>query len=93
MVAKQGLRAKENIQKALTEFVDGGEHVIVFENEWGHMGVFLGSEKFRGKNPLARIDIVWDFLRNRLEWEDLSRLSTIHAWTPEEYDQWAPRAQ
>lgn len=89
MVAKQGvMRAQGAIEKALKEFIHNrtSDKVYVYENQWGHLEAFLGCAAFEGMSVTERQDSVWEFLREKVDAEDLVHLSSVHTMDHHEYD-------
>jgi len=89
MVAKPNriAEARKAIQQALAELVKEyeGSRVRIEENEWGHLDVTVGSDRFRNIRDDDRHDLVWKHLRTSLDPSDFGQLSEISVLDRDEY--------
>ena len=89
MVAKSDiLTAKARIEEALHRLVQlrTCDKFHVFESDWGHLRALIGSDAFKGKNAVERQEIVWDWLREQVDPENLVFLYGVHPMDRAEYD-------
>lgn len=90
MVAKptQLEKTKAAIREALQRLVAGheGNGVWIEPNEWGHLSVTVGSDRFKGLPEHDRDDIVWRHLRDSLGPADFGQLSDINVLDRKEYE-------
>jgi stress-induced morphogen len=90
MVAKPNRLEKTvaAIHDALARFVEGHERsrVRIEENDWGHLTVVLGSDRFKGVPERDRDDLVWKHLKEALDPADFGQLSEITVLDGGEYE-------
>ena len=97
MVAKQNALAQSvrAIESALQELVRGHEdsRIRLEENEWGHLSIVIGSDRFRGMSEDDRTDLVWDQLRTKLDPKDFGMLSEVMVLDRQEYKEFLDMAR
>ncbi len=89
MVAKSlTLITAEEVDRSLREFVkdQGAAKVLVYADDWGNLHAVVASDRFNNEPETARQELVWTFLKKRVQPKELSRLYRVHALTPSEYD-------
>ena len=82
------LTAKQAIEGALWKFVNqsASAKVHVFETEWGHLRALVGSGAFKAMRIVDRLDLIWKYLREHVNQEDLVHLSRVDPMDLAEYD-------
>lgn len=90
MVAKQhplekSARAIEASVAALVGNSNGGR-VDVAANQWGHLDVVIGTDMYRGVDPIERVDRVLDHLQTSLDPADFANVGEVWVLDAEEYE-------
>ena len=83
------LTAANRIDQALQRFVHNraeAKVVVVKVNEWGHLHAAVATHGFEGVPQRERQELVWDYLRNNVQAEDLAHLYRVEAMSANEYD-------
>ena len=90
MVAKQtplekSARAVEASLAALLGSRNGGR-VDVAANQWGHLDVVIGTDMYRGVDPVERVDRVLHHLQRSLDPADLANVGKVWVLDADEYE-------
>ncbi len=88
MVAKDDVEVAQGaIEDALRELVchSPSDVVSVFESQWGHLRAIVGSDIFQSKGLGERQEMVWDFLRGKVDPSHLVHLYGVHVMDIAEY--------
>ncbi|MEK6676063.1 MAG: hypothetical protein AABZ47_10475 [Planctomycetota bacterium] len=66
------------IEAALRELANGDEvRIRIDRNEWGHLEILVGSNRFKNVPEHERDEIVWKCLQNKLATEDFANISEL----------------
>ena len=90
MVERQGkLDIARRIEEALLNFLSDEEKkqnsVVVFESTTGDLRAVVGSDKFKGKGPVERQEIVWDYLNKALHADVIAWLAGVQPRDMDEF--------
>jgi len=90
MVAKQHSleRSAKAIQDCLIGLVKNGSaaRVGVSTNQWGHLDVVIGTDKYKELDVIKRDDIVWDHMKKNLDPADLANIGDVRVLSLDEYE-------
>lgn len=81
------IQAGKAIASALKGFVSDSEsgYIHVFTSVSGHLRVVVGSDRFKGKGPVDRQNLIWDYLKQHVSTEQLVCCHGVHPLDLEEY--------
>jgi hypothetical protein len=81
-------KSAKAIEAAISQLIESrnGGRVDVAANQWGHLDVVIGTDIFRGVDPVERVDRVLDHLRNSLDPADFANVSKVWVLDAEEYE-------
>lgn len=77
------------IKATLAALLKNGDvqRIEVSANQWGHLEVVIGTDRYRGMGPLERVNRVLDHLKSTLDPADYATVSKVWVLDVDEYEQ------